>query len=149
MAKLHQKNGSEKFGFDVNNTIGSTPQKNEWRDSWVDFYRELRLGYQLDLIEQDFRDTELVKSGRELMTKLDQFFEGIEVYPSLVHGDLWGGNFAYDQETNLPIIYDPAPYWGHHEVELSITYMFGGFCSQFYEGYFSVLPKQQGFEERN
>jgi len=75
------------------------------------------------------------------------FFGDIEIFPSLLHGDLWSGNVA--QTAECPVVYDPASFYGHHEYDLAIGKMFGGFDSQFFKAYFEQLPKQEGFEQRS
>src|SRR6185312_1517917 len=81
---------------------------------------------------------------------LPRFFEGLEgkIRPSLLHGDLWGGNCAADSDGN-PVIFDPASYYGHAEMELSIMDMFGAPPSGFYEAYHALIPKDIGFEQRH
>jgi len=136
-----------KFGFFVDNTIGSTPQLNGWMDDWVEFYRDRRLRFQLDLAVRKFGDRELREKGAKLLDILPKFFEGVEVTPSLIHGDLWSGNYAGGMDEE-PVIFDPACYFGHHEAELSIMRMFGGFSDTFFQAYHERIPKAPGFEKR-
>merc|ERR1712218_14195 len=93
-------------------------------------------------------DTEL----HDLWTKLkldgmSQFFDGIDVFPSLLHGDLWSGNMA--QTGADPVIFDPASFYGHHEYDLAIGKMFGGFSAEFHRSYHQLIPKEEGFEQRS
>ena len=83
-----------------------------------------------------------------LLDHLEELFNGLEIIPSLLHGDLWGGNTAALEE-GIPVVYDPACYYGHHEADLSMMNMFGGFSSYFYGAYHEVIPKSPGFEPRN
>ncbi|KAJ1803870.1 hypothetical protein LPJ56_006861, partial [Coemansia sp. RSA 2599] len=122
LAKLHSFKGPSKFGFDIDNFIGSTPQPNAWSDDWVRFLH-MRLKFQFDRAKFTGR---LRTASLELLDRLPQFFEGIEITPSLIHGDLWFGNCAED-EHGVPVIFDPAAYWGHSEAELGIMRVFGGF----------------------
>ena len=69
------------------------------------------------------------------------------IRPSLLHGDLWSGNYSADADGN-PSIFDPACYYGHHEADLGITRMFGGFGPDFYDAYHEVIPKADGFAKR-
>lgn len=148
LAEMHLCKGPSQFGLEVDNTIGLTPQINTWNDSWIEFFRLHRLGYQLRQIEKKYQDSELVRMSETLMDRLSRFFVGIEVTPSLLHGDLWGGNTAALKD-GTPVVYDPACYYGHHEADLSMTNMFGGFSSYFYGAYHELIPKADGFEERN
>lgn len=147
LAKLHLTPGPDKFGFEFDNTIGTSLQSNTWMSNWVEFYREKRLGVQLQMIEKNFSDIELIQKGNKLLEKMDSFFSDLVIRPSLLHGDLWSGNTAKDKDDN-PVIFDPASYYGHHEMELSIADMFGGFTDAFYHAYHTLIPKSSGFEER-
>ena len=108
-----------RFGFDVDNTCGDTPQLNSWTegsgtDAWVEFYREQRIGYQI----RRARNTQLTKQWErtlEATNGLADLFEGLDVKPSILHGDLWSGNIA--AVGGEPAIFDPAVYYGHHEAE--------------------------------
>ncbi|GJP50688.1 hypothetical protein CLOM_g9822 [Closterium sp. NIES-68] len=148
LALMHQQGMSPngQFGFHCDNTIGSTPQPNKWESDWVTFFREHRLGHQLKLIRKQFADNALVASGEKLLEKLPQVLGGMEVQPSLLHGDLWSGNIAADREGN-PVILDPATYYGHSEAEFGMSWC-ASFGGSFWSAYFEVLPKQPGFEER-
>jgi len=150
IAELHLAPCTEndnKFGFYIDNTIGSTKQVNTWNSSWVEFFRENRLKFQLDLIQTEYQDEEIFQLGEKLIEKLPEFFKDCEIKPSLLHGDLWSGNWAVDEKGH-PVLFDPATYYGHSEMELSITQMFGGFGESFYTEYHKHIPKQNGFEAR-
>jgi len=148
LAQMHFCTGPKKFGLDHDNTIGLTPQINTWTDSWIDFYRTYRLGYQLEQIDKKYDDVELLKVSESYLDRLPSFLEELEILPSLLHGDLWGGNAASLAE-GTPVVYDPACYYGHHEADLSMTNMFGGFSPHFYGAYHELIPKASGFEQRN
>lgn len=49
----------------------------------------------------------------------------------------------------VTVAYDPASFYGHHEFDLAITKMFGGFSSQFYTAYHSLIPQSPGFTTRS
>ncbi|MEC7838980.1 MAG: fructosamine kinase family protein, partial [Chlamydiota bacterium] len=147
LAKMHHTEGPTDFGFDVDNTIGGSPQENQWTESWIEFYKTHRLKPMFKFIQDKYGDTEILQKGHLLLKRLDAYFEGIEVKPSLLHGDFWSGNTAADSEGN-PVVFDPAAYYGHHEADLSMTTMFGGFTPDFYEAYHSVIPMEDGFIER-
>ncbi len=146
LAALHWETASE-FGLDHDNYIGALPQPNEPMPSWVAFYRERRLGFQRQLA----RRKGLMPPDRErrlgwLMDHLDQWLDD-EVRPSLIHGDLWGGNYLIDAQ-GRPVLIDPAVYYADREIELAFTELFGGFPHSFYEAYNEVYPMSPGYEER-
>eukprot|EP00249_Psilotum_nudum_P005783 c19210_g1_i1 orf=157-1104(+) len=147
LAEMHKKgNSNNGFGFMVDNTIGSTPQQNPWTQDWITFYSEYRIGYQLKLAQQQYRDNDLYEKGQKLLQNLPFLFKDLEVKPCLLHGDLWSGNIAADKERH-PVILDPASYYGHNEAEFGMSWC-AGFSSAFYNAYFEVMPKQPGFEQR-
>ncbi len=142
----------EQFGWDINNTIGATFQPNAWMDSWLDFWREQRLGLQLKLAAQNGYGGELQSLGEKLLVEMpllfaDRVFSTRKIKPSMLHGDLWGGNVAGMQD-GTPIIFDPAFYYGDREADLAMTYLFGGFTSDFYASYQNVYPLDDGFVVR-
>lgn len=147
LAEMHKAGKSEKgFGFEVDNTIGSTPQINTWTSDWVKFYAEHRLGYQLKLALDQYGDSTIYAKGEKLMKNLGRLFENVEIEPCLLHGDLWSGNISSDKNGE-PVILDPACYYGHNEAEFGMSWC-AGFGGSFYNAYFEVMPKQAGFEKR-
>ncbi|MGK7930637.1 MAG: fructosamine kinase family protein [Microcystaceae cyanobacterium] len=144
LAQMHKIDLVSQFGWDRNNTIGSTPQLNPWADNWADFFAESRIGYQLNLAKR--RGGNFIDIGNFVEVVRDSLKER-KPHPSLVHGDLWSGNASLTQKGE-PIIFDPATYYGDHEVDLAMTELFGGFSSQFYQGYESVFPLDQGYSKR-
>ena len=143
LAKLHQNTASQ-FGWKQDNVIGATLQINKWNDSWIDFYREHRLQYQFDLAK---RNGKTFAGADVLLDGLDSFFVDYEPEPSLLHGDLWGGNMSFDVYGN-PVIYDPATYYGDRETDIAFTEMFGGFSPGFYQAYDQAWPLDSGFSTR-
>ncbi len=143
LAQMHKKFGN-KFGWDINNTIGSTPQINTWTENWVEFFTKHRLGYQFKLAK---RRGGSFPQGEELLNAIPELLAGHEVQPSLVHGDLWGGNAGFTA-VGEPIIFDPATYYGDREVDIAMTEVFGGFPGAFYQGYDEVFPLNDGYEKR-
>lgn len=141
LAMLHRK-VEDRFGWHRNNTIGLTPQKNEWSTDWVEFFRERRLGYQLQLARENGFTGELQQQGNRLLERLPAIFADYEPLPSLLHGDLWGGNWA--SAGGEPVIFDPAVYYGDRETDLAMTRLFGGFGRGFYEAYEAAWPLQAG-----
>ncbi len=145
LASLHRTTAS-RFGWHRDNTIGLTAQHNAWSTDWVAFFQEHRLGYQLRLARENGFSGELQKHGRQLQKRLPSLFENYEPVPSLLHGDLWGGNWA--SSGGEPVIYDPAVYYGDRETDLAMTRLFGGFGKAFYEGYETAWPLQPGSGDR-
>jgi fructosamine-3-kinase len=88
-----------------------------------------------------------IRQGEALMAAIPELLAGHNPQPSLVHGDLWGGNAAILQ-TGEPVMFDPAAYWGDREVDLAMTELFGGFSSDFYGGYREVAPLDAGYDRR-
>jgi protein-ribulosamine 3-kinase len=146
LAQLH-KTTSEQFGWARDNTIGSTPQINTQRDDWIEFWRERRLGFQLTLAAKNGYAGSLQKKGERLAVSLGVFFRDYQPQPSLLHGDLWGGNAAFDQDGN-PVVFDPAVYYGDREADLAMTELFGGFGRGFYSAYDEAFPLDNGYKVR-
>ncbi len=145
LARLHRLAISDKgFGWQRNNTIGSTPQINDWTPSWTDFWVEHRIGYQLRLGN---RKGGRFEQGDRLLDAIPQLLAGHAPEPSLVHGDLWSGNAAILAD-NTPSIFDPAAYYGDREVDLAMTELFGGFPPAFYQGYEAIWPLDGGYKAR-
>lgn len=148
LAKMHRcYSESGDFGFHIDNTIGATPQPNKWTSDWADFWDVHRLGHMLKLTNNcGCNDATIEK----LRSKTRELLSEHEVQPSLLHGDLWGGNKAYAKIDGkaTPVIFDPATYYGDREAEIAMTYVFGGFANDFYDGYESEYPLAEGHEKR-
>jgi protein-ribulosamine 3-kinase len=127
------------FGWDRDNTIGSTPQPNEWCAQWIEFLRERRLRWQLELAARNAAAAHTIERGQLLCELLDAFFSSYDPTPSLLHGDLWGGNWGTDAD-GAPVIFDPAVYYGDREADIAMTRLFGGFGHAFYTAYQSTWP---------
>ncbi len=146
MAALHQYK-AEQFGWFCDNTIGLTAQPNQQSTDWVDFYREQRLRFQLELAARNGFTGSLQYKGERLMQDLALFFSTYQPLPSLLHGDLWGGNRAFDM-AGQPVIFDPAVYYGDREADIAMTELFGGFGPDFYDAYREVWPLDKGYAVR-
>jgi protein-ribulosamine 3-kinase len=146
LAALHRTQ-SNQFGWTRDNTIGSTPQPNVPDSDWVRFYREHRLGFQYRLARSNGAGGRLLEVGEELMDRLDGFFTDYKPVPSLLHGDLWGGNWSGDRDGN-PVIFDPAVYYGDREADIAMTELFGGFPGDFYSAYRQSWPLDPGYATR-
>ena len=144
LAAMHRQGTSAEFGWEMNNTIGSTPQVNTWMDNWADFFAEQRIGYQL----------RLAKCRGGSFSNLDRVVEAVreklkarQPQASLLHGDLWSGNAAFTSD-GQPVIFDPATYYGDREADLAMTELFGGFPTAFYNGYNEAWQLDRGYSER-
>jgi protein-ribulosamine 3-kinase len=146
LAALHHHTG-ERFGWYRDNTIGSTPQSNRQHHEWPTFWREQRLGPQLRLAAQHGASGALLQRGEELFELFPRLFDGYTPPPSLLHGDLWSGNYAFAR-TGEPTIFDPAVYYGDREAELAMTELFGGFGAEFYDAYQEAWPLDLGYPVR-
>jgi len=145
LAKLHQVT-NDRFGFEEDNYIGSLIQSNSWQNTWTDFFVLQRLEPQLKLArENNLLDASIAKSFDRLFHKLEILFP--KEAPALIHGDLWSGNFMVSTDGS-PVIMDPAVYYGHREMDLAMTQLFGGFDSKMYFSYNEQFPLEQGWEER-
>lgn len=130
------------FGWRRDNTIGSTEQPNAWGDDWMVFFRERRLRPQLELAARDGHDGPLRERGALLLELMGAYFGSYRPVPSLLHGDLWGGNWSADA-SGQPVLFDPAVYFGDREADLAMTRLFGGFGNAFYTAYHSAWPLDQ------
>ncbi|MGF1487404.1 MAG: fructosamine kinase family protein [Prochloraceae cyanobacterium] len=142
LAKMHRVKVSSKFGWEVNNTIGDTPQINTKIENWADFFAEHRIGYQIKLARR--------KGGNfssEIVEVVRKKLADRQPQPSLVHGDLWSGNAAVTIKGE-PVILDPATYWGDREVDIAMTEVFGGFPAAFYRGYSQEWELDPGYQQR-
>lgn len=147
LAQLH-KYSSDKFGFSEDNYIGSNIQKNTQSDDWAQFYFENRILFQLKLAEKNNLDTkELTVAISKLENKIQPLLESSLEAPSLLHGDLWSGNYITDEKGNACLI-DPAVYYGHREADLAMTKLFGGFPPEFYGAYQKEFPLPKGWKHR-
>jgi protein-ribulosamine 3-kinase len=146
LAALHAKTAPE-HGWHRDDFIGLTPQCNRPHASWPEFFRRCRLEPQLDLAERKGADNQLLDRGRRLCERIPELFATYRPVPSLLHGDLWGGNWG---ATGLgePAIFDPAVYYGDRETDIAMTRLFGGFGSEFYAAYEAAWPLDPGADTR-
>lgn len=148
LARLHKFN-SPRFGFSEDNFIGASPQKNTpVKENWAEFYWENRIKYQYRLAETNgYADSLLKNSLIKLENEVENILSGSEEKPSLIHGDLWSGNYLTDLDGKVVLI-DPAVYYGHREAELAMTMLFGGFTSDFYQAYNEEFPLEKNWQFR-
>lgn len=145
LAALHHLS-APLFGLDENNFMGSVPQDNTESSDWVSFFIHSRLRP----IVKQCTNTHLLQSTHidlfeKLYSLLPQIFPAEK--PSLVHGDLWSGNFMCNEHAE-PVLIDPAVYYGHRSVDLAMTTLFGGFDKTFYEAYHYHYPFPGNYNEQ-
>ena len=143
LARMHKADVSEQFGFPVDNFIGSTPQKNSFKSVWCEFFIENRIDYQIEISG----DRNLFDSWKQLRPLVPELLAGTEEPPSLIHGDLWSGN-VISGKAGEPVLIDPAAYYGHREMELGMTRLFGGFTEEFYSAYDAEYPLKPNWRSR-
>lgn len=146
LAALHRATQA-RFGWFRDNTIGSTLQTNTQSDDWIAFWREQRLGAQLQIAAAKGHNGALQRKGERLLAELPALFAGYAPPPSLLHGDLWSGNYAYTGG-GAPVIFDPAVYYGDREADIAMTELFGGFGRDFYAAYNEAWPLDAGYAQR-
>ncbi|MFL0659474.1 MULTISPECIES: fructosamine kinase family protein [Cylindrospermopsis] len=144
LAAMHKTTSEQGFGWHINNTIGSTPQINSWMLNWDEFFFKNRLGYQFQLARRRGGN---FPGEQKLLGVIPSLLADHEAEPSLVHGDLWGGNVGFTINGE-PVIFDPATYFGDREVDIAMTELFGGFPPSFYRGYEEEFPLTPGYEKR-
>ncbi|KAF1890153.1 hypothetical protein Lal_00025486 [Lupinus albus] len=151
LGEMHKAGKSNKgYGFDVNNTIGSTPQINTWSSDWIQFYGECRLGYQLKLALDQYGDKTIYEKGQRLVKSMGPLFDNVVIEPCLLHGDLWSGNISSDKNGE-PVILDPACYCKNMGIVRQNLECLGVQALEDHSIILilrHVIPKQPGFEER-
>ncbi|MCX7718092.1 MAG: fructosamine kinase family protein [Candidatus Sumerlaeaceae bacterium] len=147
LAAIHRFT-SDQFGLDHDNFIGSTPQVNGRTQSWAEFFLERRLRAMLSLLAKRGALPKRVASLAERsLPNMGRLLESVTALPSLVHGDLWGGN-VLKPPSGFPALIDPAVYFGDREVDLAMTELFGGFSRGFRLAYESSFPLSDGYVVR-
>ena len=141
LAQLH-KHSAPKFGLDHDNYIGSLDQSNKQQDSWSEFFISERLEPQIRVAELP---SDVMRMFSTLFGKLEKIFP--KETPSLLHGDLWSGNYMTSPK-GAPTLIDPAVYYGHREMDIGMSKLFGGFATEFYSAYNSTWPLERGWENR-
>ena len=136
LARIHASGRAAAFGWSRDNWIGSLPQRNTESASWGTFWRDARLGPQLETAR---------RGGRLTDQRFDRLLDAVPEAladvsgPELLHGDLWSGN-AFTSEQGRPVLVDPAVYRGDGEVDLAMSELFGGFGGEFYDAYHALRP---------
>jgi|TARA_Y100000031_G_scaffold83890_1_gene92273 fructosamine-3-kinase len=146
LAALH-RHTNEFFGLGEDNWIGLNPQMNNWSANWTDFFIKYRLSPQCLMASRKGSQSIIEKKVNLLMESMELFFTQYKPQPSLLHGDLWSGNWGTINE-ETPVIFDPAVYYGDREADLAMSKLFGGFPNIFYEAYNHSWPLDSGFNLR-
>ncbi|HHM05215.1 MAG TPA: fructosamine kinase family protein [Gammaproteobacteria bacterium] len=145
LAAMHRHTRT-RYGWHRDNTIGATPQINTEEDDWVTFWSRHRLKWQLDLAAGKGYGGNLQRLGERCLAALPAWFRGYSPPASLLHGDLWSGNYAFTAAG--PAVFDPAVYYGDRETDLAMTELFGGFAPDFYAAYRAAYPLDAGYSVR-
>jgi fructosamine-3-kinase len=145
LAQLHIVTNTD-FGLGENNYMGALPQKNNQKKSWPEFFIQCRLEPQIKIaLDKGLLQSKAITVFDRLFLRIPEIFD--EEKPSLLHGDLWSGNFMCDQHSE-PVLIDPAIYFGHRSVDLAMTTLFGGFDKDFYESYHYHFPFPPNYKEQ-
>jgi protein-ribulosamine 3-kinase len=148
LAQMHSRTRCMRgFGFADDNFIGALSQRNTWQRDWPTFYCDCRLVPQIEMA----RERRLLPTTREhalqrVLENVEALLRDLPAQPSLLHGDLWSGNFLAAGDE--PVIFDPAAYYGEREVEIAYIELFGGFPAGFIEAYNEAYPLQAGYGQR-
>ncbi|HAK46057.1 MAG TPA: fructosamine kinase, partial [Spirochaeta sp.] len=143
LARMHKAATAKEFGFFEDNFIGSIPQKNCCMTDWSGFFIENRIDFQIERAA----DEQLSEGWQQLRRRVPELLAGTEEAPCLIHGDLWAGNVISGPDGG-PVLIDPAVYYGHREMELGMTRLFGGFTEEFYSSYDAEFPLKPDWRER-
>ena len=145
LADMHRTTGNH-FGYEIDNYIGRLPQSNRKLQNWLEFLIQERY---LPQVERGVESTIISQSTRlkfeRLFSKLDRLL--VIESPAFLHGDLWSGNLMVGS-VGEPTLVDPAVHYGHREIELAFTTLFGGFDSRFYQVYKECYPLEPGYQDR-
>lgn len=143
LALLHKQHDQAMYGFDWDNSLGTTAQPNKWQSNWSSFFSEQRLGWQLQLLlEQGFGFGKIDFLVEQCRQRLAHY----QPAPSLLHGDLWRGNVGFIADTAA--VFDPASYFGDRETDIAYSTLFGRFPDPFYQAYNDLYPLDNDFNER-
>lgn len=148
LARMHQRRDETRYGFERDTYLGYSLQDNRWNDSWVEFFAQQRLRPLYEYAS----DRNLLdgSTGNQILHLIDFLGDHIvePEHPSLLHGDLWGGNHMFSPEGE-PVLIDPAVYYGDREADIAMTQLFGSFPEEFYRGYEQEYPLREGYEDRS
>lgn len=142
LAEMHRNIGSH-FGFENSNFIGTLTQKNNYCDTWSEFYLHYRISpYLKDIVSGKEEQDLILKKFYEMMQRYDS-----EILPSPLHGDLWAGNH-FANAKGEPVLIDPAVYYGDRCIDIAMLELFGSLPESFYVEYFRIFPKEKNWSLR-
>ncbi|MEO1526915.1 MAG: fructosamine kinase family protein [Planctomycetota bacterium] len=148
LATFHRDTQGQTLGWQCDNFLGAAPQPNQACSSWVEFFATQRLEFQLRwAIEQHHADPTLRRDVQTIIDSLADLLDGREDATSLLHGDLWSGNYLFDSN-GQPVLIDPAVYHGCREAEWGMIHLFGGCPPEFTDAYESEWAMPYGWERR-
>jgi fructosamine-3-kinase len=150
LAALHRVGSPEGYGLDKDNWLGSQPQPNLPRTTdWAAFYRDRRLVPQIERARREgFMTPHREELLARLLDRLPELLIGMPPGASLIHGDLWSGNFLCAAAGDEPVLIDPAAYFAPREMELAYVELFGGFPPGFVTDYHAAYPLDEGYAYR-
>lgn len=149
LAELHRATSGRQIGLDHDNYLGAAKQINSPESSWHQFFAKHRLGFQLQWgLTQHLITNELRILVEKIIDSLPKILAANDSTTSLLHGDLWSGNYLMDQQGE-PVLIDPAVYRGHREAEFGMLKLFGGCPQCFYDAYEEAWPLEAGWQTRS
>jgi len=148
LAALHRATRGDAIGWTRDNFLGSARQPNAPRPTWEAFVAEQRIGFQIRwAVDQRLADSELRRDGEQIAARMPDLLSGRDGTTSLLHGDLWSGNYLFDHR-NRPVLIDPAVYRGCREAEWGMIELFGGCDAAFRRGYQETWAMPDGWQRR-
>ncbi|MCA9139851.1 MAG: fructosamine kinase family protein, partial [Planctomycetales bacterium] len=148
LAKLHQLTTGDRIGWPEDNFLGSAHQPNQGCGSWPEFFAMRRIGFQIRwACDQGLADQSLQKDCETIINRIDELLDGRDGTSSLLHGDLWSGNYLFDRD-GRPVLIDPAVYRGCREAEWGMIRWFGNCPPEFEQAYQAQWPMPDGWQRR-
>lgn len=134
------------FGLERDTLIGPLHQPNPPTERWIDFFRDHRLlSMGRVALDRGHLPPDVFADLERFSARLGDFI-GEPPAPSLLHGDLWGGNVLAGQGRVVGFI-DPAIYHGDPEMDLAFSTLFGTFGKPFFDRYAELAGLRDGFFE--
>ena len=149
IAQIHQiKSPDGKFGFEYPYIGAASTFDNSFKDSWKEIFLYQRMDVLAKMLEEfDLWDEKDLARYEEVRFVIERELDKHKSEPVLLHGDLWAGNFMFD-ENERPLVFDPAPLYGDREFDIGVSTVFGGFRKAFYNEYKKLMPMDEGYQER-
>ncbi len=148
LAQMHRATADGRIGWHSDNFLGSAQQPNTPTDTWAEFVADHRIGFQIRwAVDQRLADRQLQHDCQRIIQRMKELLDGREDGTSLLHGDLWSGNYLFDEQQR-PVLIDPAVYRGCREAEWGMIRWFGSCPETFEEGYQAEWPMPDGWRRR-